>query len=80
MLKVHTSVRNVDGNIEKKDEPSLRIDDGFNDLIPFPYVVDDTSLVSCKSLNPEYLFLLRKEEGIHRRVREKDEGEDGPRH
>ena len=75
---MHTSVRYVDGNVEKEDEPCLWVKNSFPDLIPFPYAVDDAGLVACKASNPENLLLLRQEKSVHRGVGEKDEGKNGP--
>lgn len=75
-----TSVGYVDRNIEQEYEPCLRVENSFPDLVPFPYIVHNTGLVYRKASDPEHFLLLRQKQSVHRRVREKHEGENGPRH
>lgn len=75
---MNTSVWNVDGNIEKKYNPGLGVDDGLQCLIPFPLLVHNTCPIVRKPLDGVVFFMVAEKESVHGRIRKKNECNDGP--
>lgn len=60
------AVGDVDGDVEQKQNPRLRVDCGFECLMPFPFSIGDSGFVFRKPLHGVVLLSVIQEESVHR--------------
>lgn len=60
------AVGDVDGDVEQKQNPRLRVNCGLEGLIPFPFSIGDSGFVFRKPLHGMVLLPVVQEESVHR--------------